>query len=111
MAVADADFANAVLARRRRHVPLSLLVHALQEFLEFGFLLWSEKRSNLVAALLPRLIRLRIRLVVDRLVLRVQLRKSGVKLLPLIARQIQLLGELIDSLRAPLRLCQRRIRG
>ncbi len=98
-----AFFAKAALARRRRLVALSFFVHALQEFLEFRFLFGSEKRADLVAPFLPRLFHLRIRLVVDRFVLPMQLRKRFIELLPLIVRQAQFLGQLLDFLRASLR--------
>ena len=92
-----------VLARRSRRVALSFFVQAPQKFLEFRFLLGSQDGADLVAPFLPRLLHLRIGLVVDRFILRVKLRKGAIELLPLIVGQAQVLRELLDSLRAPLR--------
>src|SRR5207249_11847968 len=59
-----------------RGVAFFFFVHLLEELFKVRFLLWRENRANLIAALLPHLIELRIRLVANCYHFRVTLHKD-----------------------------------
>ena len=81
-------FTEVALALRRRcGISLSFFVQFLQKFLEFGLLIGSEDRPDLVAAFLPSLTHLSIELVMIGFIFGMQLREDRVQLLALIHSQ------------------------